>query len=118
MAKASFLEALEAATKEDLEAIEVQVSEHEAKATALRSAARILKAKLGVDEPKPPKAPRANGNGEATDDLKDKRKRVNVYLRANGAKSTQKISESLAISRMGRNALGQVLAHEWFHVNS
>lgn len=114
-----FLEALEAATEEDVAEIEKQIEECDVKGASLRSALRILRTKLGGDEPKAPKAPKPEGVGSAADesDLVTKRKKVNLYLRANGSKSTQKLCETCGIYRAGRNNITTVLKHEWFRTN-
>lgn len=48
----AFLEAFEAASKDDLADIEDQIADGEARLDSLRTAAKVLRAKLGIERPK------------------------------------------------------------------
>ncbi len=114
------IEALKAATKDDLDAIVQRLGELSDEMDQLRTVQRFLQARF---EPKPAPVPRAAkstahvvaDDGEYS--ANEKRRKIALYILANGPKSQTKLSESLGISRQGRGCLSSLIGHDWFHID-
>jgi len=113
------LEALNSATKEDLEAIRKRIDETEGLLASLRGLYRLLSTRFGEKEERPPKPQRQTMTVPQEGDfaLNEKRRKVAMYLVANGPKSQTKLSEVTGIARTGPGCISKVVAHAWFHVD-
>lgn len=114
MAKASdIITAFNAASADDLEALRAQIAGLEKQTDGLRAIEKALAVRIHGRKPRksPAKAvPSANGDG-----LDAKRRKVLVYLMANGAKPMSKIADACGINSQGPGCLSKVLEHAWFH---
>lgn len=110
------VEAMEAATIEDLLAVRKKIEACEDQLKLLRPLERLLAQKLGeqsTTDNNRPAAPRPPSSS-----LAQKRKKVLDYLAKNGAKSRTKVAEDAGISRTGRGNIHEVLTHDWFCVEA
>lgn len=118
-------ELLAKATKEDVDLIDVQIEEKEQELATLRADRKMLAQAAGIEEPvKRGGWPRGrksqaddSGVTKMASDIPARRKKVLAYLRANGVKSLQALSEQTGIARQGPGNLASVLACEWFHTS-
>lgn len=107
----TLLEMFNKATEEDLEEVRTQIADLRAQMDSLTEVEKVLAKKF---EPKAPRAyvrkPKAS--------VDEKTNKVLDYLFVNGSKSTQKISESTGIAKMGNGCLSHIVADRTlFHVN-
>lgn len=117
----SLIEAFSGATQEDLDAIRMRREDLQKEIDALASIERALdvrlngKAKRKSPEKKTPTASPASATLNSGS-LAERRKKVAVYIFANGAKSHQKLSEACGIAKVGPICLSQVVGCDYFHV--
>lgn len=122
-AKTDILQAFEEASEDDLALVRLKMADLEKQLDALRAVEKCLDIRLNgkVDRRKKPAAasrPTESAAAIADGVMHEKRKKVAAYLRANGAKPLQKLSEITGISMRGPGCLSVVVTHAWFHVNA
>jgi hypothetical protein len=119
------LDALAEAKPEDLKEIQAKIEEKQKEIDALKAVQALLniringkparaapgpKKKKGID----PTAPAGTNPGP----LMERRRKVAIWLAANGPKSKTKIGETLGMATAGPNNINQVLDFpDWFHVS-
>lgn len=136
-AKPADVEKLDEAIKEKEEALAVVNKTAIGEIRALKRTRKMLAIATGLEQPKKFPArkkatdrPAAGGPGAAAgsnrdparteaDDkmLKDRRMKVLRILCDAGMLHWDALTEKSGISPFGRGAMGQVLTHEWFHIN-
>lgn len=118
-----FLAVFNSATADDLARIQGSIAVKEKELDGLRAIEKILAVKINGapiraahGAKKAARAAEAAG-ADSTASVMERRKKVLMYLRANGAKSLDKISEATGISRLGPNCLTVVVRCDWFHTS-
>lgn len=119
------LSTIEQATQADLEAIKARGDELEKQLAGVRQAQKLVEVKLngptkrGPNKKKAEKAEEKAAIVQTSGNDAEKRKRILVYLRANGPKSKTKLSEVTGIAMHGPSSLGSLVNnHPWFHVDA
>lgn len=114
------------ATEADVAEIDAEIAVKKGELASLEANRDMLAKAIGMEpakrawsrKPKDESAPAAAPAAKpaAGTDLVEKRRKVARWIKANGAKHLDKVSEGTGISRFGPGALGSVVLHDWFHV--
>lgn len=120
----NIIDAFKSATAEDLESLQDQISDVEKQLEGLYAIEKALNIRIngkpawkGKGKGGKSASSAAPPQGVTDSALLAKRQKVAAYLKANGPKSTQKISEVTGISQRGPGCLSVVLACDQFHTN-
>lgn len=129
-----FVDAFINATADDLAAIREKIANHEKQLDGLRAVEQALDLRLnGKQQARRPAAPAegvwkgccppiiagtagAVARGIAAV-VEEKRRRVALYLMANGPKLKEAVGKACTIAVQGPGCLSRVLECDWFHVN-
>lgn len=115
------------ATAEDVAELDAEIAAKEKETEILKANRKLLAQAVGIEEPKKHWTQRKNNKAAdnepakptastpASTDLVEKRRKVARWIRENGPKHLDKVSQGTGISRFGPGALGTVVIHEWFH---
>ncbi len=124
------------ATAEDVKELDAEITAKESELDKLKANRKLLAQAVGIEEPKqhwtrrkkaanggdtakPASAASssssASGPAAAGTDLMEKRRKVLRWVKENGEKHLDRVSQGTGISRFGPGALGTVVIHEWFH---
>lgn len=118
------------ATEADVAEIDAEIAAKEGELASLRANRDLLAKAVGLEPAKrtwsrkkkdddgaaAPTSPAGSAAPRGGDGLVEKRRKVVKWVKANGAKHLDKVSEGTGISRFGPGALGSVVIHDWFNV--